>query len=178
MNDEYIEEETTTEESTNSTQGLTYDDVYNATYNAIMDADAELKIQEAEALSEQELEEDAEEEETTEETVYNVNCVNLPSVQGVNVRNYEDFPIASITDAIMDSYTETGVVEFNSATDATLYTVGTSSAIGSANAQEVALLLECRNIMLIFMLFWLVTYLIRIIKNTTMKFTKGKGESV
>ena len=55
MNDEYFEEEQTTEESTNSSQGLTYDDVYNATYNAIMDADAELKIQEAEALAEQEV---------------------------------------------------------------------------------------------------------------------------
>lgn len=173
MDDEiYFEEEETTE------TGLTYQDVYDATYNAIIDANTELTIREAESLEEEEIEEDVEEEETTEETIYSVYCTNLPDVQGVNVRNFEDFPTASITDAILDSYQEDGVVEFNSATDATLYTVGTQGAVGSANAQSVAILLEQRNIMLIFLMLWLVTYLIKMIKNTAIKFTKGRSDSI
>lgn len=179
MNEEYIEEEQTTEESTNSTQGLTYDDIYNATYNAIIDANTELKIREAEAsVEESEIEEDVEEEETTETPVMDVRVTNFPITQGVTVKNFDDSNIASVTDAIALTNSEDGVVEFASGTDATLYTVATQGAVSSANAQSVAIMLEIRNIILIFMLVWLVIFLVKMIKNTAMKFTKGKGDSI
>lgn len=175
MNEENIlEEEITTEQ-----EQLTYDDIYNAVYNGYMDAYSEIQIQEAEQqLLNQELEgeneedsnEEIQEEATTEEQIYNVNVQNFPAYYNANV------DLSSVTDAIYEG--QISSVDFASSTDTRLYTVTTSSAVGSADAQEVALMLEIRNLILIFMLIWFVVLIIRMIKNTTMKFTKGKGDSI
>ena len=119
-----------------------------------------------------------EEEETTESPIMDVRVTNFPVTQGVNVKNFDDNNLASVTDAISLATGEEGVVEFASGTDATLYTVATQGAVSSANAQSVAIMLEIRNIILIFMLVWLVIFLVKMIKNTAMKFTKGKGDSI
>lgn len=172
--EEYEEYEEVNENQEQPTP-LTYEEIYNATYNAILDANTELEIRAAEnqALEEEEenLEFIPEEEVTTETPIYDVNVTNFPSVY--NIGNYEDIDFHSITDAMSSD-----VLQFATNTDATLYTVTTQSAIGSADAQSVALMLEIRNIILIFFFAWFITYLIRIIKNTVMKFTKGKGDSI
>lgn len=180
MEDSFQEEESTETPSTSST-GLTYEDIYNATYNAYIDAYTEIKIREAEEEAEQledDLENDLEEEETTEAPIMDVRVTNFPTTQGVRVKNFSDNNLASVTDAITNATGEEGVVEFASSTDATLYTVATQGAVSSADAQSVAIMLEIRNIILLFMLVWLVIFLVKMIKNTAMKFTKGKGDSI
>lgn len=184
MEDSFQEEETTESTGTPTpyyTNGLTYEDIYNATYNAILDAWAETKIREAEEAEEEvkdDLENDLEEEETTEAPIMDVRVTNFPYTQSVRVNNLEDIDNSTLTDAILNSTGESGVVEFATSTDATLYTVTTQGAVSSADAQSVALLLELRNLLLIFFLVWFVIFLVKMIKNTTMKFTKGKGDSI
>lgn len=178
--EEFIEDTTENEEVGTINNNLTYDDIYNATYNAYLDAYTEIKIREAEEsaeMSEEEL--NNEEEETTESPIMDVRVTNFPISQDVLVKNFNDNNnINSVTDAILSSSNQEGVVQFATETDATLYTVATQGAVSSADAQSVAIMLEIRNIILLFMLVWLVIFLVKMIKNTAMKFTKGKGDSI
>ena len=152
--------------------GLTYEDIYNAVYNGYYDA--YWQIQEDEQLIE------AEQEATRsslDEPIYQVAITNYPESQNVTVDNTSDIDLTSVTEAIYDTST-IPPVEFASDTDSRLYTGTTSAPVGSADAQMVAYMLDIRNTLLLFMLLWFVIYIIRIIKNTAMKFIKGKGDSI
>lgn len=61
-------------------------------------------------------------------------------------------------------------VEFASSTDSTLYTVQYVSEPLSVAEQDTAILLEIRNILLIFLLAWLVLKLYQMLKNTIINF--------
>lgn len=188
----FYDEEITTEETTESSPvptaspiivdnstSLSYEDIYQAVYNGYMDAYTEIKIKEAEAEA-KEKEQLEKEAETTPEPVYRVTVDNFPLSQNVRVNNYDDMDLSSVTDAITESNSDgasSDLVEFASSTDARLYTA-TAVNVGSADQQAVAYALDTRNILLLFIMVWFVMYLIKMIKNTFIKFTKGKGESV
>lgn len=165
----------------NST-ALSYEDIYQAVYNGYMDAYTEIKIREAEEKAkEEQLEADKEalKKETEPEPIYKVSVENFPLSQNVRVNNYDDFDYATINDAISEdnSNHSSDMVEFATGTDSKLYTA-TAVSVGSADQQAVAYMLDIRNCMLLFMLLWFVLYLVKTIKNTFIKFTKGKGDSV
>lgn len=166
----------------NSTS-LSYEDIYQAVYNGYMDAYSEIKIREAEEEEKKEkLEADkkALEEETTPEPIYKVSVENFPLSQNVSVNNYDDMDLSSVTDAITENENNTvasDLVEFASDTDSKLYTA-TAVSVGSADQQAVAYALDTRNILLLFMCLWFVLYIIKMIKGTFIKFTRGKGDSI
>ena len=168
------DEEVSVSPSNDSAEGstLTYEDIYNAVYNGYMDAYTEIKIQEAEA-------EDLEEE-TTPQEVQRVYVDNFPTVQNVKVNNLSSIDYSTLTDALLESESESSdadIVEFASGTDSKLYTATVESSPASTGEQTVAYMLDIRNILLLFLLIWFSVYLINMIKKTVLKFMKGKGDN-
>lgn len=79
--------------------------------------------------------------------------------------NFNDLPaVASGTDAIPS------IVEFSTDTDATLYTVSTVEEPVDVAEQSTAILLEIRNLVLIFVLFYIIFSLYKSLKNTISNF--------
>lgn len=62
---------------------------------------------------------------------------------------------------------------FASSTDATLYTVETVGAVSSVAEQTTALTLEIRNLLLIFILCWLIITIYSKLKNTLINYLRG-----
>lgn len=62
------------------------------------------------------------------------------------------------------------VVEFSSDTDATLYTVETVEQPSSVAEQETAILLECRNILLIFLFVYFIVTMYGKLKSTLINY--------
>lgn len=62
------------------------------------------------------------------------------------------------------------VVEFSSDTDATLYTVETVGSPTSVAEQEVAILLDCRNILLIFLFVYFIVTMYGKLKSTLINY--------
>lgn len=153
------------EEETSSSSALSYEDIYDAVYNAYVDAYNDCKEEEenAEAL----------EEETSSEETYRVIVDNFPQSQNVRVNNFDESGIASITDAVNVEDTS-DVISFGTETDARFYTIGESVAPSSAAQQTLLYTLDTRNLLLIFLLAWFVTYLVRMLLKTGFKFMKGR----
>lgn len=99
-----------------------------------------------------------------------VHVENFPHVQDVNVIDWH-----TVTDAIpsVGNY-DNEAVDFSTSTDSRLYTVGTSAHVSSATGQSAVYLLEIRNIIIIFCLFWFVVYMVSMLKRVAKKY--GKGE--
>lgn len=188
----FYDEEPTTEETTSSpvvspvivdnSTSLDYEDIYQAVYNGYMDAYTEIKIREAEEKAKEEqlvADREALKKETEPEPIYKVSVENFPLSQNVRVNNYDEFNYATITDSIEESNNNynSDCVEFATDTDSKLYTA-TAVDLGSADQQQVAYLLDIRNCFIIFCLFWIILYFIKMIKTVFIKFVKGKGDNV
>lgn len=69
------------------------------------------------------------------------------------------------------SVSDSDVVSFASSTDSTLYTVSVDAAPTSSAQQNTALLLECRNVLLIFLLSWFAITIYSKLKNLMINYT-------
>lgn len=75
--------------------------------------------------------------------------------------------------AMTEEVEETDLVQFASSTDARLYTATTVAAPASSAQQQVAYLLDIRNILLIFLLSYFVINVYTKLKNTLSKYYGG-----
>lgn len=165
FDDDILQEEETSEETfdtgledSNPPDGLSYHDVYDATFNAILDANEIL-------VDKKKSDQEEVKRETTTET--HVIVDNYSDFTDVNVQNYSDFQNNPISP-----------VEFASSTDGSYMTVATTGAVSSADAQLVAYVVDLRNIVVLFFGLWLGFTLFKLVRNTVLKFTKGKGVSI
>ena len=69
-----------------------------------------------------------------------------------------------------ENNSSSSVVEFSSDTDATLYTVATVEEPSSVAEQETAILLECRNILLIFLFVYFIVTMYGKLKSTLINY--------
>lgn len=75
-----------------------------------------------------------------------------------------------LTRAVTSGDNNSSVVEFSSDTDATLYTVKTVDSPTSVAEQEVAILLDCRNILLIFLFVYFIVTMYGKLKSTLINY--------
>lgn len=66
-------------------------------------------------------------------------------------------------------------VEFNSQTDAQLYTVGVTAPLTTSAEQSTSFLLDIRNILLLFLFSYFIFNTYRMLKNTLMSYLGGKN---
>lgn len=76
-----------------------------------------------------------------------------------------------------DSYSDNSV-QFATGTDATFMTVQPSGAIGSADAQMVAYMVDTRNIVVLGFSILIILQFYKLIKGTFIKFVKGRKDSI
>lgn len=86
------------------------------------------------------------------------------------LRYENDYQLRSNT---LESQSDDSIVEFNSSTDATMYTVGVDVAPTSSAQQNTILLLEIRNLILIFLFSWLLLTAYSKIKNLMINYHKS-----
>lgn len=86
------------------------------------------------------------------------------------IRYENDFQLRSNS---TEFQSDDSIVEFNSSTDATMYTVGVDVAPTSSAQQNTILLLEIRNLLLIFLFSWLLLTAYSKIKNLMINYHKS-----
>lgn len=86
---------------------------------------------------------------------------------------YSEHPELLLSSGLLSTSSDdvaSSVVEFSSDTDATLYTVETVGSPTSVAEQEVAILLDCRNILLIFLFVYFIVSMYGKLKSTLMNY--------
>lgn len=109
---------------------------------------------------------DAEEEQKQlEESIYN-------AIDKYYTDNPRDYTISVDSSRYVIDSTENDALEFASSTDSTLYTVTVAGGGATSSPQQAtALLLEIRNLILIFMFAWICITLYSKIKNLMINYT-------
>ena len=151
--------------------------------------DQEQQEQESEVLNdnlEQESKEGEIHEDLSREDIYEAVLQAIQESNAVEVNEKEEAAQEDQIDSesnevvvsnLPDSYSES-YVEFATSTDASYLTVQPSSAVGTADAQMVAYMLDTRNIVLIGMSILILLQFYKIIKGTFIKFVKGRKDSI